>query len=113
MLKLFFWFLLLANGALFAFHQGYLDTLLSDTREPPHIAIPLNADKIKLVNETNTTPPVASTPAPVVAPVAASVPAPEPAAVAPDKKPEIVACTEIGNFNAAEAKRFEEKLATL
>lgn len=99
MLKFFFWILLLANGGLLAYQQGYFDTLLPSGREPVRMKNQLNADKIKLI------PP----PAPV--PVAAQE---SPAAqAAEEKKPERIACTEIGNFNPEEAKRFRTQLTSL
>ena len=89
MLKLLFWFLLLANGALFAYRGGYLDKLFPDGHEPERIAKQLNANQIKLVPASVATAP------PVVVP------------------PPVIACTEIGNFDPAEAKLFETKLAPL
>jgi hypothetical protein len=100
MLKFFFWFLLLANGVLFAFHQGYLDTLVPTGREPERAANQLNADKIKLVS-------------PAAVRAAAIVPAPQPTAALVEKKQNLVACTEVGNFNIAEAKQFEARLIAL
>lgn len=97
MLKFFFWILLLANGALLAYQQGYFDTLLPSGREPVRVKDQLNADKIKLI------PPPAPTP----------VPEPVAAQATEEKKPELIACTEIGNFNPDEAKRFRAQLASL
>ena len=91
MLRLLFWGLLLLNGVLFAMHQGYLETGLTEAHEPARMAAQLNADKIKLVS------------------AAAALTAPVPAAA----KVEVVACTEIGNFDEAEAKRFESRIAGL
>lgn len=109
MLKLLFWSLVAVNGALFAFHQGYLAKLIPDGREPARMARQFNAYKIKLI-----APPQLGTDA---APAAAS-------ATGADHTPELgpllareqhaaPACTEIGNFDAAEAKRFETELAGL
>lgn len=103
MLKLFFSLLLFANAALLAFQQGYLDPLLPSGHEPARMARQLNADKIKLVPLTDSAP--------------AAQPAVEPAAdTAParaDKLSSTLACTEIGNFDIAEARRFEARLASL
>jgi hypothetical protein len=99
MLKLLFWGLLLANGVLFAFHQRYLDSWLPEAREPTRMAKQLNADKIKLISAS--------------AALAAPVPAPESAAASAVVKEEVLACTEIGNFNEVEAKRFETRLSNL
>jgi hypothetical protein len=49
MLKFVFWILLLVNGALFAYRQGYLDTLIPSGREPARLAQQINADKIRLL----------------------------------------------------------------
>ena len=99
MLKLIFWLLLLANAALFAMQKGYLGAFYSDGREPARIGKQLQADKIKLVASDGAP---AATAAPAAA-AAASAPA------AADLAP--VACTEIGNFSASEARRFSSQLA--
>jgi hypothetical protein len=104
MLKFFFLCLLLANGLLFAFHQGHLEKLFPSGREPTRSANQLNADKFKLIPAPEMTDSAsASSPA-----AAASS---EPAVVDPGPKQNLLACTEIGNFNTAEAKRFEAWLA--
>lgn len=100
MLRFFFWFLLLANGVLFAFHQGYMDTLVPTGREPERTGNQLNANKIKLVS-------------PAAVRAAAVVPAPQAATALVEKKQNLVACTEVGNFNIAEAKQFEARLIAL
>lgn len=94
MLKFFFWILLLANAVLLAFQQGYLEFWLPSGREPARMNNQFNADKIKLI------PPNAVSA--IVAP-----PAPPPVA---EKKQVAWTCTEIGNFTADDAKRFEAKL---
>jgi hypothetical protein len=114
MLKLLFWCLLLANAALVAYHQGYLNTLVPDGREPNRAAKQLNADKVKLIPASAAA--GAATSALDAAPLLAS--AMLASNVAPNTLPNkpqdnVVACTEIGNFDAVEAKRFEARLATL
>jgi hypothetical protein len=104
MLKFFFLILLLANGLLFAFHQGHLESLFPSGREPARTGNQLNADKFKLM------------PAPVKAVSAsastsAAAASPEPALAGVERKQNLLACTEIGNFTAAEAKRFEARVA--
>ena len=94
MLKFLFALLLLANAALFAYHQGYFGNPNSDTREPDRMAKQLNADKIKLL-------PASAVDSVAIKPVSAPA------------KPEVVACTEIGTFDAADAKRFETRIASL
>jgi SPOR domain len=90
MTKFFFWIFLIANGALFAFHQGYLAPLFSEGKEVPHSAV-LNPDKVRLI--------------PASAASMASVSSADTVVVA--------ACTEIGNFSLTKAKQFEMKLAPL
>lgn len=129
MLKFFFWILVLANAALFTYQRGYLDVWLPSGHEPARLANQLKQDKIKIVSA----PPAASSPAPAPAaepaasaaanaaaetPVQPPAPAaPAPAAPAPPvaekKKTAVIACTEIGNFNAEDARRFSAQLATL
>jgi hypothetical protein len=94
MLKFLFWSLVLANAGLFAYQRGYLGTWHFDGREPARMAQQFNADKMK--------------PIPAGAIVSSSATAD--AAVA---KPEVPACTEIGNFDAVTAKLFELKLLPL
>ncbi|HJV81688.1 SPOR domain-containing protein [Noviherbaspirillum sp.] len=106
MLKFFFWILLLANAGLFAYQRGYFDAMLPSGREPARISQQLNADKIKLVPASAAQPAPASPTPPVTAPTEAPVSAVE-------KKEEMLACAEIGNFNAEDAKRFREQIATL
>jgi hypothetical protein len=171
MLKFFFFILLLANGALLAYQQGYFETLFPSGREPARVKNQLNADKLKLEKppagdaaQTRSEPAApaapaapASTPAapkPAAAPAAPAAPAPttpaapaapatpaappaaEPAPVSavpasatvqsvsavsdagksvakPAAKPAVLACADIGNFNAEEAKRFSAQLAPL
>lgn len=105
MLKIIFWLLLLANATLFAMQKGYLGALYSDGREPTRISKQLQADKIKMT--------VAEAASATIASAASAAPATATAtatAVAADLA-SVVACTEIGNFTAAEARRFSSQLA--
>ncbi len=102
MLKLIFFLLLVVNGALFAFHQGYLEALSPSGHEPERMKNQLNADKIRLI----ATPAAVPVPAEALASVAQAEPRTEPAAPG-------IACVEIGTFTAAEARRFEAQLAAL
>jgi len=124
MLKIFFWILLLGNAGLFAYQQGYFDVFLPSGREPSRMKQQINADKFRLVpapdpNRVPAPEPAeapAAVPAPAPTPAPAPVPAPAPA-VAPTasaevKKAAVAACTEIGNFNPEEARRFSEQVAT-
>lgn len=102
MLKSLFWLLLTVNGGLFALQRGYLGGLIADGREPQRMANQLHPDKVQLLS--------ASAAAALAAPVPEPAAAPAPAAAA---KPVLIACTEIGNFEPLEAKRFEQQLAAL
>lgn len=113
MLKLLFWSLALANAALFAFHQGYLGTLIPDGREPARMARQFNADKIKLIAPPKPNANATSAVASADAPFAAGTLETEPVLARASKQHEAFACTEIGNFDTAEAKRFESRLAGL
>lgn len=130
MLRFFFWVLILANAALLGYQRGYFEAWLPSGHEPSRASRQLNADKIKLVSApaapapaSEATPaaaPAAQAPATADAEKPAAEAAPEPAAPvaaatpAPEKKkPVLVACTEIGNFSAEEAKRFGAQLAAL
>jgi hypothetical protein len=92
-LKLIFWSLLCINGALFAYSQGYFGNVRSNEHEPARMKNQLNADKLILVSSAQ------------AAAVAAKIAAPS--------KPEIVACTEVGDFTAVLAKRFEALVSEL
>lgn len=92
MLKLFFWLLLIANGALFIAHRGYLDTNAAERHEPTRMAQQLHPEMLTILrpgSEKQVTP---ARPAPA---------------------PTTIACTEIGNFNTTEAHKFEIQLARL
>ena len=120
MLKIFFWLLLIINASLFALEHGVLNGtgFIKSGREPARLVNQLQADNIKLLSEeqtknTTTSPSTTNrpdaamdSPAKVSAtetPVPVSVPAP----IAPTA----LACMEIGNFSAPEARRFASQLA--
>jgi hypothetical protein len=92
------------NGGLLAFQQGWLDPLLPSSHEPSRLAQQLHADQLTLVPLAENKPAAS---VPVSAPPAAE---PEPVATA---TPAVAACTEIGNFDTAEAQRFESRLASM
>ncbi|HEV7817116.1 MAG TPA: SPOR domain-containing protein [Janthinobacterium sp.] len=98
MLKLTFWCLFAVNVVLFALGKGYLGSLGGDAREPGRLKNQLNADKISLIS-----------PARASAEAADSAAAAG-AAAAPRR---LIACTEIGNFVLADARRFEARVADL
>jgi hypothetical protein len=126
MLKFIFVCLLLANGALFAYQRGYLDTFISDGHEPSRLSRQLNADKIKLIPAADaaaaasaqaSASAAASTPASATAAASAPVSNAPASAIDPvvenEKKTDLIACTEIGNFIDADAVKFEKQLAAL
>lgn len=86
MLRFLFLILLLANAAVFAYHQGHLNEFFSDGREPARLQRQLNADAIQQVS---------------------------PAALQAATEEVQASCMELGNFSAAEALRAEPQLAAL
>ncbi|MDC8760615.1 SPOR domain-containing protein [Janthinobacterium fluminis] len=90
MLKLLFWLLLAVNAALFALGQGYLGYFQADAHEPQRLKNQLNSEKLRLISAAD---------------AARAVPAPAP--------PELFACTEVGNFLMADARRFEAAVDVL
>jgi hypothetical protein len=94
-LKFIFWSLLCLNGLLLAYSQGLLGSYNGNEREPARLRNQMGTDKLRLV--------------PVPAPAAGAVPVVDAATA----KPAILACIEAGSFSAAEARRFEAKLAPL
>jgi hypothetical protein len=111
MLKILFFCLLLINGGLIAFQQGYLDDLFPSTREPVRLKQQLNADKLKLLAPADLpATSTASTSTPASAPAAEKVAAP---VMAPTTTATVAVCTEVGSFDEPEAKKFETQLAAL
>ncbi|MCH8617787.1 SPOR domain-containing protein [Undibacterium sp. TS12] len=92
MLRFLFWSLLLLNGFLLAFNLGYLGHWSLDTHEPERLKKQHHADQLKLITASE-----AATPT-------------EPGH---DKKPEVIACLEVGNFLQTDLPRIEDKLKTL
>ena len=104
MLKFLFWILLSINAALFAYGRGYLGNFKGNEREPARMKNQVNADKLKVVPAAGTTAakapePAQATPPPALEPVAAS--------------PALIACVEVGNLTAQEARRFDSRIAAL
>ncbi|MFZ6747032.1 SPOR domain-containing protein [Undibacterium sp. JH2W] len=92
MLRFFFWSLLALNAFLLAFNLGYLGHWSLDTHEPERLKKQHHADQLKLMTATE-----ALTPS-------------EPTA---EKKAELIACLEVGNFQQTEIARIEERLKAL
>jgi hypothetical protein len=100
MLKFVFWLLAAINLLVLAIGQGYLGSFRTETREPARLKNQLHAEKITLLTQAQATMPAeAATPA--------SAPAPASAA------PQVFACTEVGNFVLADARKFEARLEPL
>lgn len=95
MLKFIFWILLSVNSVLLAFNWGALDAFMPDGREPQRIERQIHPERLNLL---------------AAGAVVVAAPAALPAEAAP---PELIACTEIGNFTPAQAKRFEDLTAEL
>lgn len=103
MLKFVFWLLAAINLLVLAIGQGYLGSFRTETREPARLKNQLHAEKITLLTQAQATAPAeAATPAP-------AAPAPTPATPAP----QVFACTEVGNFVLADARKFEARLEPL
>lgn len=92
MLRFFFWSLLVLNAFLLAFNLGYLGHWSLDTHEPERLKKQHHADQLKLLT------------------AAEAVSPSEPAS---EKKPEVIACLEVGNFQQNDIPKFEEKLKSL
>jgi len=105
-LKLLFWSLLCLNAALLAYGQGLLGSFKSAEREPDLIRKQLNTDKLQLLTAA-----AAAKMAPPPAEPEAQSESESPAEPAP--KTDTIACTEIGNFAANDARRFETLVAPL
>lgn len=103
MLKFLFWILLSINAALFAYGRGYLGNFKGNEREPARMKNQVNTDKFKLVPASQALAAKAAAPeaapAPALAPVAAT--------------PLLIACVEVGNLAAIEARRFDSRIAAL
>lgn len=105
MLKFVFWLLAAINLLVLAIGQGYLGSFRTETREPARLKNQLHAEKITLLTQAQ-----ATAPAEVATPAAPAAPAaPTPASATP----QIYACTEVGNFVLADARKFEARLEPL
>ena len=102
MLKFVFWLLAGVNLLVLAIGQGYLGSFRTETREPARLKNQLHAEKITLLTQAQAT-----------APAEAATPAAAPAPAAPAPAPQVFACTEVGNFVLADARKFEARLEPL
>lgn len=131
MLKWFFWLLLIGNAALFAMQRGYLGATGSEHHEPGRLTQQLHPETLSIL-PVNSEKPVASAQAgrsataavATAGDTATTAPAdskpdqtPSPASSRSDTRPpaktELIACTEIGNFNGVEARKFDAQLSGL
>jgi len=114
-LKFVFWALLAANAALLAYGQGVLGQPGAGEREParlknqlaPERITQLTAVEAKRALDEAEAEEASDTEAP--AEPSAAAPSPAPVAVAPD----LIACVQAGPFSAADARRFETRVASL
>lgn len=129
-LKLLFWLLLIGNGILFGMQHGYLGATTSERHEPQRLVEQLRPELLSILppNSEKLVPPVrpqdaqpqpdapakpeqAASPAPAVtAPSATAASTPS---ATPQKTVAAASCTEVGNFTAADARRFSSQLASL
>ena len=106
-----FWALLCANALLFAYGRGFLGSFEAETREPARLRNQLAADKLVLLSGAQAEA-IAQANVPEETPAASPAPAPLPAAPVTPAAP-AVACVETDAFAAADARRFETRLAGL
>jgi hypothetical protein len=104
-----FWILLGLNAALFAYGQGYLGKVSGNEHEPARVKNQLATDQIKLITPGQAQSAASASPAATETPA----PAATPPAGTGSTVGQPVACTEVGTFSAAEAPRFEKRLARL
>jgi hypothetical protein len=128
-LRLAFWSLLFLNAALFAYAQGLFGTGKSNEHEPARLKRQFNTAKMTLLTRDQAEAAAkaaapaaggdeaggaASTSAAATAPASVAAPAAAPANNTGAATPApAFACTEIGPFEAGDARRFEARLATL
>ena len=112
MLKFVFFVLLAANALLFAYGQGYLGKAGDGEREPQRLKNQLAAERLVMLTTAEAR---STTGVPTAAAPAAPAPDPvAPAAVAAAAAPaDIMACMRAGAFTAADARRFESRIASL
>lgn len=107
MLKFIFWSLLLANVGLFVYQQGYLNSVISDGREPTRMDHQFHTELMKPIAAT------ALASAASTGTSATSTSSPASIAAATATKTEVLLCKEIGSFDSTGAKRFETLLQPL
>ena len=114
MLRLAFWSLLFLNAALFAYAQGVLGTSKSNEHEPARLRRQFNAAKMTLLTREQAEAAAKAAAPPAGGDAAAGAGSASAAASAPaSATAPAFACTEIGPFDAGDARRFEARLAKL
>lgn len=121
MLKFVFWALVAANAGLFAYGQGYLGQAGAGEREParltnqlaPERLVPLTTADAAQAADAGAAAPTLEPPAqPAQQALTSPLPEAAPQAAAPAPA-DLVACVQAGPFNAADARRFEARIARL
>lgn len=120
MLKLLFWSMLCLNAILFAYGKGMLGNYKDSVREPQRLRNQLNTAMLVLQMPAavpraaaQVAAPLSADLAPAPAPAPVSAPTQVPTSAPPSSAPGLAACTEVGNFNAAQARRFDKLLEPL
>lgn len=106
LLKFVFWALLALNALLLAYGQGYLGKLEGGEREPQRLKNQLASERMVMLSALE---------ARAAAETPAAAPEPEPVEPVPTAAPPVqtIACTQAGAFAAADARRFETRIARL
>lgn len=131
-LKLLFWLLLVGNVILFGLPRGYFGASANERHEPQRLTeqlhpellsvLPANSEKLasQLRAPSPSTAPAPAAPAAASAGGAGNAAAPAgPSSATANPTPNLAlaavapSCTEVGNFSAADARRFSEQLASL
>lgn len=103
MLKSIFFLLLLANGALLAYGQGYFDGFFPAAHEPVRLQSQFNTDKIRLLSAPGAAESKPESVALQAQPIAS-------AAAPPAAAPSMLECIEIASFGPDNAVRFKAAL---
>ncbi|CDG85254.1 SPOR domain-containing protein [Janthinobacterium agaricidamnosum] len=106
MLKFGFWLLLGVNLLVYALGQGYLGNYRSEVREPARLQNQLNTGQLNLISQDQAL-------RAALPPQEAAPPVPELASAPAPARQQLYACTEVGNFVLADARRFEAQLEVL
>lgn len=106
-MKFAFWALLAANAVWFAASQGYLGHLTADEHEPQRLTKQIGTEKLVMLTAQQAQETLAA------ATLAADTPPVEEPAPAAPKPVAATICTEVSNLRAADAARFDTRLARL